>query len=212
VTLIKISLDENVGSSVPHNCKKLHISIYSRHMGVKFYAIGTNGADFPCQKQHPIEINFARHTVANIFQIAVDCETAPQVFRMVSAIMPASSQKGSVLLSKYQQYKSELNVAGLTFPLTMPNGVRRFEQQNPSISVNTLANKSKVFSIYSIYATPHRDRQHHINLFMLAEGKIKHFIWIRSLSHLLYQPGDHKEYCSYLHEWHYFVRMLTTTT
>jgi hypothetical protein len=71
-------------------------------------------------------------------------------------------------LSKYQQYESELNVAGLTFPLIVPNGVKRFEQQNSSISVNIFANEGKVSSVYPIYATSHRDRQHHINLLMLT--------------------------------------------
>jgi hypothetical protein len=102
-------------------------------------------------------------------------------------------------ITHYLQYEGELNVQGLSFPVTVPAGVKKFEQLNPSLSINVFAVDGKS-GVYPIFATSHRDRQHHVNLLMLTEGVRRHYTWIRDMSMLLRQPGDHtakKSYCNY---------------
>jgi hypothetical protein len=102
-------------------------------------------------------------------------------------------------ITHYLQYEGELNVQGLSFPVTVPAGVKKFEQLNPSISINVFAVDGKS-GVYPIFATSHRDRQHHVNLLMLTEGVRRHYTWIRDMSMLLRQPGDNcakKSYCNY---------------
>ena len=83
--------------------------------------------------------------------------------------------------------------------MSVPWGVRKFEQLNTSVSVNVFAFDGKT-GVYPIFATSHRDRCHHVNLLMLNEGEKRHYTWIRNMSRLLHRPGDcngKKFYCNY---------------
>ena len=78
----------------------------------------------------------------------------------------------------------ELNLKGLKFPL-IPKDVKKFERQNPTISVNILQwtqNQSLPLQV-----TEYRDRPHHVNLLLLHDNKTSksHYTLVRDLSRLV---------------------------
>ena len=77
----------------------------------------------------------------------------------------------------YQKYFNELNISGLNFPLKYPD-TSKFETFNPTISVNVVVFENN--EVFSLYASKHRDRKHHVNLLMISnsEGKF-HYLLVR---------------------------------
>jgi hypothetical protein len=66
----------------------------------------------------------------------------------------------------YKKYEHELNVIGLSFPLNIRQ-VKKFENLNPTISVNVFAYDGKV-GVYPIHITAHKNRRH-VNLLLLSQ-------------------------------------------
>ena len=87
-------------------------------------------------------------------------------------------------LSKYKPYIHELNLKGLKFPL-IPKDVKKFERQNPTISVNILQWTEN--QALSLQVTKYRDRPHHVNLLLLLDNKTSksHYTLVRDLSRLI---------------------------
>ena len=78
----------------------------------------------------------------------------------------------------------ELNTTGLQFPLKYSD-THKFESLNPTISVNFLVFENN--EVFSLYASKHRDRIHHVNLLMISnsEGKF-HYLLVRDLYALVH--------------------------
>lgn len=57
-----------------------------------------------------------------------------------SVLASLHPQKNNVeRVTQYQKFRHEINTDGLTFPVTVPWGVRKFEKMNPNISLNVFA-------------------------------------------------------------------------
>lgn len=113
----------------------------------------------------------------------------------------------------YRPHENKANVDGLSFPLTVKE-IPKFEQLNPTISVNVLSLDGGGFVID--YLNPHRGRQHHINLLLLDEqdddkdankdedrddvdkdgdidGHVKrHYVWISDMFRLMAARTAHE--------------------
>ena len=85
-----------------------------------------------------------------------------------------------------------MNITGLNFPLKFSD-IPKFEILNPTISVNVLVYKNN--EVFSLYASKHRDRKHHVNLLMISnsEGKF-HYLPVRDLSALVHGRTKHDGY------------------
>ena len=66
--------------------------------------------------------------------------------------------------SKYKPYLHELNLKGLKFPL-IPKDVKKFERQNPTISINILQWTEN--QALPLQVTEYSDRPHHVNLLLV---------------------------------------------
>jgi hypothetical protein len=97
----------------------------------------------------------------------------------------------------YKKYEHELNVNDLSFPLNIRQ-VKKFENLNPTISVNVFAYDGKV-GVYPLHITAHKNRQH-VNMLLLSQGDKSHYVTIRSMSKLLRQKNSYhcaKFHCNY---------------
>ena len=72
----------------------------------------------------------------------------------------------------YKPFLHELDYSGLTFPLKIRQ-IRKFEDQNPSISINVLYHDPETNVIMPLRVTKHRNREHHVNLFLLYDDGAK---------------------------------------
>ena len=118
------------------------------------------------------------------------------VWAVLSALHP--QDRNSERVTKYVEYASELNVAGLEFPLTV-NNVKKFESLNHTISINVFAYEEKS-GVYPVYITSAKNRGHHVNLLLLSENDNHHYTWIKNMSKLLHRTDDYhhrKYYCDY---------------
>ena len=130
----------------------------------------------------------------------------------------------------YEQYLSELNIDGITFPMTIGQ-LRKFEKQNPDISVNVLA--SKDCGIVPLYVIESIDTKHQIDLLLIHDdpdkekadndddddddGEVEesvlepqphdnrkaHFVLITNISALVCDRSDHK---TFVHVYRYCLR------
>ncbi len=116
------------------------------------------------------------------------------MWSILAALHPQN--RNAQRICKYKQYQRELNMTGLTFPLSIDQ-VKKFEHLNPSISVNVFAYDNKA-GVYPVYITNYKARKH-VNLLVLTQGDKNHYTWIKNMSSLLSQPGyGHiKYYCNY---------------
>jgi len=88
-----------------------------------------------------------------------------------------------------------LNFDGISFPMKLKvikkfelKDIKKFEQQNPQISVNVLGYEGK--TIFSLRMSEMAERGHGVNLLLLEN---KHFVLINDLSRLLsHQISNHK--------------------
>jgi len=104
---------------------------------------------------------------------------------VLSALHPAEIH--SDRLSKYHQYKDELNFQGLTFPMTL-NQISKFEELN-EISINIITfNDDEGRARRPLYVSKF-DFQQFVDLLYWEE----HFAWIKDLGRFLYDINKHKE-------------------
>ena len=82
------------------------------------------------------------------------------------------------MVYNYKKYVNGLVSDGLQCPLKLSDTCK-FENVNPTISVNVLVYENNDFPLY---ASKHRDRKHHVNLLMSSnnEGKF-HYLLVRNL-------------------------------
>jgi RNase P subunit RPR2 len=93
-------------------------------------------------------------------------------------------------ISYYSPYLKELNVQSLAFPLPIAQ-IPTFEENNPDFSVNVIYPNSDDKTFAPLYASPHRNRRHVVNLLLLDEGERRHYVVIRKLSALLATRNSH---------------------
>ena len=82
------------------------------------------------------------------------------VFSILRSIHPVGNKDHPNSPSKYQPYMHELNPNGLKFAL-VPKDVKKFERQNPTISVNIL--QWIEYQVLPLQVTEYRDRPYHVN-------------------------------------------------
>ena len=95
------------------------------------------------------------------------------------------------LPSSYAKFMCELNMNGVDSPVAL-SSIPKFEQQNPSISVNVLAHhEGDIVPIYNSHFC--NTRKHHVNLLMLTsdDGKY-HYTLVTSLSRLVSGRTRHR--------------------
>ena len=81
-----------------------------------------------------------------------------------------------------------LNFDGINFPMKMKD-IKKFEQQNPQISVNVFGYEDK--KIFPLRISEMAEREHDVNLLLLEN---EHFVLINDLSRpLTHQMSNHKE-------------------
>ena len=92
---------------------------------------------------------------------------------------------------------SELNYEGLEFPLKITD-VPKLEKMNPDISINVLFYENR--NPFPLYNSPHRYRNHHVNLLLIMNDKTE--LLIRSLSRLV---GDRTKHTGVTHVCPYYL-------
>ena len=95
-------------------------------------------------------------------------------------------------LSHYLKYEHELNVEGLKFPMETKQ-ISKFEDQNPTISVNVLYFERETKDFTVEYKSPHLGRKHQVNLLLLDEENTskRHYVCITNLSKLVAHRSKH---------------------
>jgi len=87
-----------------------------------------------------------------------------------------------------EKHAETLNFHEISFPMKLKY-IKKFEQQNPQISVNVLGYEDK--KIFPLRVSEMAEREHDVNLLLLED---KHFILINDLSRFLsHQMSNHKE-------------------
>ena len=84
----------------------------------------------------------------------------------------------------------ELNVDGLKFPMTIEQ-IPQFEINNTDYAINVIYPNSEDKSFVPLYASPHRNRKHVVNMLLLSDMEKRHYIVIRNLSALLASRNSH---------------------
>jgi hypothetical protein len=102
-------------------------------------------------------------------------------------------------LFQYQRYENELNLAGLSFPLSIKH-VKKFENLNNNISINVFAYDEKN-GIYPVCVTSYKKRKACISLLLLTEDDRSHYLLITDKSKLFSRGKGvndrRKYYCDY---------------
>ena len=94
------------------------------------------------------------------------------LYSVLAHIHPIHCSQHPNQVSHYKPFLHELDYSGLTFPLTIRQ-IRKFEDQNPQISINVLYHDSETSTIMPLRVTDYRGRLHHVNLFMLYNDGVK---------------------------------------
>ena len=100
-------------------------------------------------------------------------------------------------VANYQRFANELNYTGLVFPITV-NDQKKFEDLNPTISVNLFGYDSDDSKVYPLYISNCQGRPHQIDLLLLSENGNKHYCWIKDLNKLMAdynKNGNRKWFC-----------------
>ena len=101
------------------------------------------------------------------------------------------------LVEHYHQYMHEVNMSGITYPVTLPQ-IQRVESLNESISINVFAYEQE--TIVPLRITERTQREHHVNLLWLTyEGK-SHYCLIKDFNRFLSRTNKHSSqvyFCPY---------------
>ena len=127
----------------------------------------------------------SKHCIVNVHNYDDKCF----VWAILSAIHPPSLPNAQ-RVSYYLKYQSELKTDNLVFPITTKD-IPKFKSMNPQISVNVLAFGSNEREFCIEYLSPHRDRAHHVNLFVIEENGKHHYVWIKDMSRLVAGRTNH---------------------
>jgi len=109
------------------------------------------------------------------------------VWSVLASLYPANDNVSKPC--KYFPYEQSLDTTDLNFPLSVKD-IPKFENLNPSISVNVLSLDDKDVCVE--YCSPERNRPHHVNLLLLSQGNNKHYICNKNMSRLVGSRTKHK--------------------
>ena len=90
------------------------------------------------------------------------------LYSVLAHIHPVDGSQNPNQAFHYKPFLQELDYSGLTFPLKIRQ-IRKFEDQNPHISINVLYHDPETRTIMPLRVTKHRNRIHHVNLFLLYD-------------------------------------------
>src|SRR3989442_1680202 len=131
-------------------------------------------------------------------------------YSILAQLYPSKNNKTNVC--SYKKHLKNLNMTGIDVPVKIAS-IPRFEHQNPTISigVQTLDENNR---IVPLYASRHRGREHHVNLFYLSqftrvdgsvithgdpveEGSVakNHYCLVTDLGRLLYSSTSCRNKC-----------------
>jgi hypothetical protein len=100
-------------------------------------------------------------------------------------------------LSNYREFTNELNMNGIKSPMRIQS-IGKFEEQNPTISVNVFGCSGK--HVFPMRVTKERKRMNHVNLLYLSEESNDHYCWIKNFNRLMHSITKHnggKHFCYY---------------
>ena len=115
---------------------------------------------------------------------------------ILAALHPVS--KNPQRVSKYQDFKDELNFEGIYFPVTIDQ-VSKFEKQNPGISVTVIGLEEKTTkhgddrSCLFPLRLPDLQLEYHVTLLYWEEDQQHHYAWVKNLNRLLSKTKSHRE-------------------
>ena len=96
--------------------------------------------------------------------------------------------------SKYRDFISGLKTDGLRFPLPL-NQIPKFERLNPEYSVNVFYLDDETSTIMPLKLTKCFERQHHVDMLLLAEDDKRHYILIKNLAGLFQDKSGNNNPC-----------------
>ena len=94
----------------------------------------------------------------------------------------------------YRDFISELKTDGLKFPLPLYQ-IPKFERLNPDYSVNVFYLDDETSTIMPLKVTKCLERQHHVDMLLLAENDKRHYILIKNLAGLFQDKSKHTNTC-----------------
>ena len=104
------------------------------------------------------------------------------VWAVLASLYPQKNNSNRV--SSYKKYLDTLNLDGLQFPMHLKD-IAKFEQQNPSISVDCLYFDEDSKDCTVEYLSPERGREKHVNLLLLDDNTNPHFVCVSNMSRLV---------------------------
>ena len=94
------------------------------------------------------------------------------LYCVLAHIHPIHRSQNPNRVTHYTPFLPELNYSGLSFPLKLRQ-IKKFEDLNPHISVKVLYQDQETYTIMPLRVTKHRNRQYHVNLFLLYDDGAK---------------------------------------
>lgn len=104
---------------------------------------------------------------------------------MLASLHPITTETERV--DHYYQYEHEVNMSGITFPVTLPHKV---ENQNESISINVFTYEEK--TIVPLRITDKNQCVHHVDLLWLTYEDKSHYCLIKDLNRFLSRTNKHR--------------------
>lgn len=107
---------------------------------------------------------------------------------ILAALHPAS--KDAQRVTKYQEYKEELNFEGINFPVTVYQ-ISKFKKHNPGISVTVIGIEEKKTkqgvkqSCLFPLRVPDKQLEKHLTLLYWEQKEQYHYAWVKNLNRLL---------------------------
>lgn len=113
-------------------------------------------------------------------------------YSVCALIHPAG--KHAQRVTKYpNEMLDELKMGSIVEPVVCtPANFRRFEQLNQNISVNVFSVLDDGFS--PVYISSEEGREHHVNLLMVSDDEISHYVAIKDIDKLLNDGSHNKLY------------------
>lgn len=124
------------------------------------------------------------------------------VWSVLASIHPAENIPTNV--DKYRPFQNDLHITGIKFPMTLSQ-IDKFENQNPSISINVFTYEDN--EILPLKITTGTRRLHHVNLLLLKWKDKSHYALITDLNRFLSRSKSVKNrsfFCPYC--LHGFIR------
>lgn len=101
---------------------------------------------------------------------------------IVAALFPV--KRNAQRLSSYPFFGDVLNIKDVTIPVSFLD-IKTFESNNQHISINVYSLKKNKTVVGPIYRSEYHNRKNKINLLLLENGNVSHYVLIRDLPRLV---------------------------